>query len=250
MEQGALSSKCYSSLSEQEVSSLSRIRSFYSEKPIFALSIEQTLSLIDRAYEAMGRPYRNRINAETVKFGRYSGELDGVFLMIADALRTYDHASYFPSTPAKATEIHREHKKNISRARKTVEKSFTDITSVIDGLIPSAWTKTSNEQLHSSLETLDDIRRLLVEHLDLLDFDRRSESIAESFVTGVCRSLIWNANIKPRPPMTDSHKKTPLLRFLEVFYPDDASAILAKVHDRERDLPLHKRMGATFIPPA
>ena len=250
MKQGALSSECYNSLSQQEISSLSRIRDAYSEKPIFSISVEQTLQLIDRAYESMGRAFRNRINAETISFGRYSGDLDGVFLIIADALRTYDYSTHFPSTSLEAKEIHREHKQNIIRARKKVEKSFADIASVIDSLIPSAWTKHSNEKLRSSLGALDEIRCLLVEQLDVIDFDRRSESVAESFVTGVCTHLIWNANIKPTKAMFDSGEKTPLLRFLEVFYPDEAGAILAKLYDRERSLPQHERIGATFIPPA
>jgi len=55
MEQGELSNSCYNSLSPQEVSSLSRIRNFYNKKPVFALSIEETLKLIDRTYESMGR---------------------------------------------------------------------------------------------------------------------------------------------------------------------------------------------------
>ncbi|WP_421557858.1 hypothetical protein [Pseudomonas canadensis] len=249
MKQGALSSKCCKSLSQQEISSLSKIRDAYSEKPIFSISVEQTLQFIDRAYESMGRTYRNRINTETINFGRYTGELDGVFLMIANALRIYDYATHFPSTPAEASQIHRGHKKNISRARKKVEESFADLANIIERLIPSAFTKQSNEKLRSSLGALDEIRCLLAEHLDVIDFDRRSESVAESFVTGVCANLVWNANIKPTKAMTDSHKKTPLLRFLEVFYPDEASAILAKLHDRERGLPQHKRIGATFIPP-
>lgn len=250
MKQGALSSKCYKSLSQQEISSLSKIRDAYSEKPIFSISVEQTLQLVDRAYESMGKTFRNRINTETINFGRYSGELDGVYLMIADALGTYDYSTHFPSTSAEAKEIHKEHKKNISRARKKVEKSFADIASVIDRLIPSAWTTHRNEQLRNSLGALDEIRCLLVDQLDVIDFDRRSESVAESFVTGVCSHLIWNANIKPTKAMFDSGEKTPLLRFLEVFYPDEASAILAKLYDRERSLPQHERIGATFIPPA
>jgi hypothetical protein len=249
MEQGELSNSCYNSLSPQEVSSLSRIRNFYNKKSVFALSIEQTLSLIDRAYESMGRPYRTRINTETIKFGRYSGELDGVFLMISDALRTYDSATHFHSTPTEAIETHKHHKKNISRARKKLDTSFNDIISIVNGMLPSVWSKSNNEKLHNSLSTLNEIRTLLDEHIDLIDFESRSDSRAESFVNGVCMHLVWNANIKPTKPMTDSHKKTPLLRFLEVFYPIEASAILSKVYDRERGLPPNKRIGATFITP-
>lgn len=249
IEQGGLSNSCYSSLSPQEASSLSKIRDHYRKEPIFSLSVEDTLLLIDRAYESMGRRYRARINAETIKFGRYSGELDGVFLIIADAQRTYDHATYFHLTPMEAKEAHRHHKKNIRCARKGLDASFAGITNIVNGLIPSVWSRHGDEKLRNSLDTLNQVRILLDEHIDLIDFEARSDSRAESFVNGVCMHLVWNANIRPTKPMTDSHGKTPLLRFLEVFYPIEASAILSKIYDRERGLPLHKRIGATFIPP-
>lgn len=249
MEQGKLSNSCYNTLSPQEIYSLSRIRNFYNKKPIFSLSIEETLSLIDRAYESMGRRYRNRINIETIKFGRYSGELDGVFLMISDALKTYDCASHFLLTPTEATETHKHHKKNIRCARKKINSSFTEIISIVNAMLSSAWSKSHNEKLRNSLCTLTEIRTLLDEHIDLLDFESRSDSRAESFVNGVCMHLVWNANIRPTKPMTDSHKRTPLLRFLEVFYPVEANSILSKIYDRERGLPLNERIGATFISP-
>ncbi len=249
MEQGKLSNDCYNTLSPQEVYSLSRIRNFYNKKPVFAFSIEETLSLIDRAYESMGRPYRNRINTATIKFGRYSGELDGVFLMISDALRTYDGTTQFLLTPTEATETHKHHKKNIRHARKKIDTSFTNIISVVNTILPSVWSKYDNEKLQNSLTTLTEIRTLLDEHIDLLDFESPSDSHAESFVNGVCMHLVWNANIRPTKPMTDSYKKKPLLRFLEVFYPVEANAILSKIYDRERGLPLNKRIGATFISP-
>lgn len=249
MEQGELSDSCYNSLSPQEVSSLSKIRNHYNKKPVFAFSIKEALSLIDRSYESMGKRYRTRINAETIKFGRHSGELDGVFLMISDALRAYDCATYFHLTPTEAKEAHRHHKKNINRAKKKLDAGFADIISIVNSMLPSVWSRYSNEKLRNSLRTLNEIRTLLDEHIDLVDFESRSDSRAESFVNGVCMSLVWNANIRPTKPMTDSHKKTPLLRFLEVFYPVEANAILSKIYDRERGLPLHERIGATFISP-
>lgn len=249
MEQGELSNSCYNSLSPQEVSSLSKIRKHYNKKPIFTFSIKETLSLIDRSYESMGRRYRNRINTETIKFGRYSGELDGVFLIISDALRAYDCATHFHLTPTEAKEAHRHHKKNINLARKKLDTGFTDIISIVNSMLPSAWSRYSNEKLRNSLRDLNEIRALLDEHIDLVDFENRSDSRAESFINGVCMGLVWNANIRPTKPMTDSHKKTPLLRFLEVFYPVEANAILSKIYDRERGLSLHERIGATFISP-
>jgi hypothetical protein len=197
----------------------------------------------------MGRSFRNRINSETVKFGRYSGELDGVFLVVSDALRAYEFANHFHSTPKEAIQIHRSHKKNLGRARKILDTGFSDITGVVNGMLPSVWSRASSEKLQSSLSVLDEIRALLEEHIDLIDFESRSDSRAESFVNGVCMSLVWNANIKPTKPMTDSHKKNPLLRFLEVFYPVESNSILSKIYDRERDLPQNERIGAKFITP-
>jgi hypothetical protein len=249
MEQGGLSDSCYRSLTSEEISSLSRIRNHYNKKPLISLSIEDTLKLIDRAFEALGRPYRTRINSETVKFGRYSGELDGVFLMISDALRTYELATHFYSTPAEAKVSYVRHKKNIKYARKKLANGFADIFDVINGMLPSAWSGHSNEKLRNSLEILKQVRNLLDQQIDLIDFEGRPDSRAESFVNGVCMYLAWNANVRPTKPMTDSLEKTPLLRFLEVFYPVEAKSILSKIHDRERGLPTHERIGAKFISP-
>lgn len=247
MEQGELSNSCYNSLTLEEVTSLSRIRKHYNKKPVFSFSIEETLILIDRAFEAMGRPYRTRINAETIKLDRYSSELDGVFLIISDALRTYDLATNFYSTPTEAKASYMSHKKNINRARTKLDNGFVDIFDVVNGMLPLAWSRYNTEKLHNSLKALNEVQSLLEEQIDLIDFEGRPESRAESFVNGVCMFLAWNANIRPTKPMTDSLEKTPLLRFLEVFYPVEAKAILSKVYDRERSLPAHEMIGAQFI---
>ncbi|UVK84841.1 hypothetical protein LOY46_09205 [Pseudomonas sichuanensis] len=249
MEQGNLTSNCYTSLSPAEQLSLTRIRDWYSQKPLFSFSIEDTLSFIDRAYESMGRAYRNRINTQTIKLGRYTGELDGVSLIIADALRLYDYSACFHPTPSEAVEVFRDHKKSIKFARKKLNSSFSDITLIINGLLPSVLANDSKKQLANALTSLDEIRLLLEKNLDLIDFGERSDSRAEAFVNGVCMHLVWSANIRPTKPTTDSYKKTPLLRFLEVFYPVEASSILAKIYDQERGLPSNRRIGATFIAP-
>ncbi|WP_122422951.1 hypothetical protein [Pseudomonas viridiflava] len=249
MKQGKLSIECYNSLSSQELLSLSKIRNHYGNKQIFALSIEETLMIVDRAYEAMGRCFRSRIIRETIKFGRYCGDLDGVFLIISDALRAYDSAGCFHLTAAEAKTMHERHKNDVHQARKKINAGFNDIVNIINETLPSVWHRYSREQMHTSLNTLSEIQTLLDGHFDLIDFESRSYTSAESFVHGVCMSLVWNANIRPTKPMTDSAEKTPLLRFLEVFYPSEANSILSRVYDRERKLPQSKRIGATFIPP-
>lgn len=249
MEQGELSDSCYNSLNADETSSLLIIRNHYNKKSVFSLSTEETLALIDRAFEAMGRPYRTRVDAETIKLGRYSGELDGVFLMISDALRTYDLATHFYSTPAEAKASYTRHNKNIKHARKKLDSGFLDILDVVNGMLPTVWSRYNTEKLSNSLKTLNEVRRLLDDQIDLIDFEGRPDSRAEFFVNGVCMYLAWNANIRPTKPITDSLEKTPLLRFLEVFYPVEAKAILSKVYDRERGLPAHERIGAKFITP-
>jgi len=249
MEQGELSNSCYSSLTQEEISSLSRIRSHYNKKPVFSFSIEETLVLVDRAFESMGRPFRTRINEDTKKFGRYSGELDGVFLMMSDALRTYDHATFFCSTPAEAKELYARHKKDVRRARKKLDNSFGDIVGIVNGMLPSVWARYNIEKLHNTVNALNEIRSILDEQVTLIDFEGRPDSRAESFVNGVCMYLVWNANIRPTKPKFDSQEKTPLLRFLEVFYPVEAEAILSRIYDRERGLLTHERIGAKFISP-
>ncbi|QKE62281.1 hypothetical protein HNE05_02535 [Aquipseudomonas campi] len=102
MEQGSLSDSCYYALTQEERDSLSVIREHYSRKQIFKFDVERALLFIDCSYEAMGKSYRDRINQETKIFGRYDGALDGVFLMIADALRLYDESFCFFDTPKEA----------------------------------------------------------------------------------------------------------------------------------------------------
>lgn len=249
MEQGWLSNSCYASLTAHEIRSLSRIREHYCTKTVFKLSTEQTLSLIDRAYEAMGRSFRNRINAKTLDFGRYSGELDGVFIIISDALRTYDTADLFPSTPTEAKENFTSHKKHLNQVRKKLDTGFSDITNIINSILQASWLKSDNEKMRDYLSSLNEIRSFLEKQIEVIDFGDRPESRAEAFVNGVCMSLVWTANIKPTKPMTDSHNKNPLLRFLEVFYPVEAHSVLSKIYDRERTLPPEKRIGATFLAP-
>lgn len=249
MKQGELSNGCYRSLTQEEISSLSRIRNHYNTKPVFPLSIEETLALVDRAFESMGRRFRTRINQGTVKFGRYSGEQDGVFLMISDALRTYDCADLFYSTPAEAKALYARHKTDIRRARNKLDNSFGDIIGIVNGMLPTVLARYNIEKLHNSINALNEIRSVLDEQITLMDFEVRPDSRVEYFVNGVCMYLVWNANIRPTKPMSDSQEKSPLLRFLEVFYPVEAKAILSRIYDRERGLPTDKKIGAKFISP-
>jgi len=248
MEQGRLSSSCYSSLTQEEISSLSKIRNHYNKKPIFSFSIEEALVLVDSAFESMGRPFRTRVNEGVKEFGRYSGELDGVFLLISDALRAYDQSTLFYSTPAEAEMLYAQHKKEVRRARKKLDNSFGDITFIVNCMLPSVWAIYNVEKLHSALD-LNEIRSTLGEKIALMDFEGRPESRAESFVNGVCMCLVWHADIRPTKPMSDSLEKSPLLRFLEVFYPVEAKAILSRIYDRERGLPTDEKIGAKFISP-
>ena len=249
MEQGSLSSECYISLNSQEIASLSSIRNHYNKKQIFRFSIEQTLSLADQAFEAMGRRFRNRINAETIRYGRYCGDLDGASLIISDTLRSYDYSDFFHTTSTDAKETYTLHKKHVNRARKKLDDSFSEISYIIDRMTPAIWHKPSAEKIRESLTSLNEIRSLLNEQLDFIDFNERSHSRAEAFVTGVCMHLVWNAGIKPTKPVTDSGDKTPLLRLLEVFFPIEARFVLSKIYDRDRSLPAEKKIGGTFIKP-
>ncbi|WP_192979913.1 hypothetical protein [Pseudomonas sp. EggHat1] len=249
-EQGHLSIECYASLSEEEKSSLAKIRKHFKNSSSPDLNSEKTQRLIDRSYEAMGRTFRNRINRETQKFGRYKGDLDGVFLLISDSIHSYETSEVFPQTPKESLSLHSSHQRTLLKTKRKLDLGYKNLSSSINDIIPSAFTKVISERLHDALLELDKIHALVNDQISAIDYDKRPDSCAESFVHSVCMNLIWNANIRPTRALTDSHQEKPLLRFLKVFYPADSEGILARLYDRERSLLPDQRIGSTFISPA
>lgn len=249
MNQGALTDECYLSLTVEERESLDRIRAHYQKTGVFEFGIDETLSLIDRSYEAMGKRFRDRINRKTRDFGRYDGELEGVFLVIGDALRTFHGSQFFSDTPQQTAEIHKQHQYQVRKAQGLSDNAFSDLFAVVNGLQPTSWSKFDKEELESAIEKLTEVKNLIDIQIDRVNFAKRSDSKAEQFIVSVCNSLVWHANIKPTKPLTDSRQKTPLLRFLEVFYPTEAKSILSKIYDKERHTPEGQKIGASFIKP-
>ncbi|MGI2068179.1 hypothetical protein [Shewanella sp. MF08487] len=249
MNQGALTDECYLSLTVEERGSLDRIRAHYQKSDVFEFGIDETLNFIDRSYEAMGKRFRDRINRETKAFGRHDGELDGVFLVIGDALRTFHGSQFFSDTPQQTAEIHKQHQCQVRKAQQLSDNAFSDILAVVNELKPTSWSKFDEEELKSAIEKLFEVKNLIDKQIDRINFAKRSDSKAEQFIVTVCYSLVWHANIKPTKPLTDCRQKTPLLRFLEVFYPIEAASILSKIYDKERQTPEGLKIGASFIKP-
>jgi len=248
MNQGVLSDSCFVSLTDEEQASLKKIRAHY-KNDVFEFGIKETLSLIDRSYEAMGKRFRNRLNRETREFGRYEGDLDGVFLLISDSLRSFYGSKFFTDTPRQSAESHKQHQYQVQRTKKLSDNAFLDMKAVVTELLPTTWSKYDKETLESVLKQLPDIQQVINQQLERLNFSKRRSTKAEQFVISVCNSLVWNAGIKPTKPLTDSRQRTPLLRFIEVFYPLEARAILSKIYDQERHTPIDQKIGATFIEP-
>ena len=249
MNQGALSDNCFVFLTHEEQTSLEKIRAHYQKSGVVGFSIEETLSLIDRSYEAMGKRFRNRLNRKTIEFGRYAGDLYGVFLLISDSLRCFYGSKFFSETPKQSAESHKQHQHQIQRAKKLSDNAFLDIKEVITGLLPTPCSQYDEETLENVLKQLLDMQQVIDLRIERLNFSKRFGTKAEQFVIGVCDSLVWNAGIKPTKPLTDSKQKTPILRFLEVFYPLEAIAILSKIYEQERHALIDQKIGATFIKP-
>ena len=249
MTQGALTDECYFSLTDEERILLNIIRVHYQKRDVFELDIDVKLSLIDRSYEAMGKRFRDRINRKTRDFGRYDAELEGVFLVIGDALSTFHESQFFSTTPQQSAEIHNQHQYQVKKAQKLSDNAFSDLSTVVNRLLPTSWSKFDEEELESVLEKLSEMKNIIDKQINRVNFAKRSDSQAEQFVVSVCNSLVWHANIKPTKPLTDSRQKTPLLRFLEVFYPTEAKSILSKIYDKERRAPDAQKIGASFIKP-
>ncbi|MCB2382545.1 hypothetical protein KV201_10185 [Shewanella sp. SR1] len=115
--------------------------------------------------------------------------------------------------------------------------------------IPTPCSQYDEETLENVLKQLLDMQQVIDLRIERLNFSKRFGTKAEQFVIGVCDSLVWNAGIKPTKPLTDSKQKTPILRFLEVFYPLEAIAILSKIYEQERHALIDQKIGATFIKP-
>ncbi|EAQ55418.1 MULTISPECIES: hypothetical protein [Vibrio] len=241
MQQGYMSESSWDELTFDERSSLQLMREKYKNS-------DHHLKLIDQSYEAMGKIFRSRINSEVIKYKRYEGDLDGVYLIINKAIHDFFGSSHFPATKHKSKEIHDFHQKQRQKASKLSDEAFCSLERTINWLSNTTTTKQDELDMSVANEKLIELKKLISSHLERVDLHDRSPSKAESFVLGTCNNLIWFANIKATRTIDSSGGKTPFLRFLEVFFPFEAEPILSSLYEKQKRLPIEKRIGGTFIP--
>lgn len=241
MQQGYISDSSWGELTFDERDSLQLIRDKYKNS-------EHHLKLIDQSYEAMGKAFRSRINNEVINYKRYEGNLDGVYLIMNRAIHNFFGSSYFLETKYKSKEIHEFHQKQRQKATKLSDEAFCGLERTINWLSNTTTTKQDELDMSEANDKLIELKKLICLHLERVDHHDRSPSKAESFVLGTCNNLVWFANIKPTRAINSSGGKTPFLRFLEVFFPFEAEPILSSLYEKQKRLPMEKRIGGTFIP--
>ncbi|WP_407332747.1 hypothetical protein [Enterovibrio sp. 27052020O] len=248
MKQGHISDEVWNKLSADDKGSLEAIRHHFIKHSKCSDQLSNILELVDRSYEAMGSRFRNRVNKSVHEYGRYVGELDGVFVIIQDAVHAYHSSNLFPETSGDALSQHKFYRNQRSKATKFSEDAFDKLERVVNWLSHSATTIHEQEELVQLKKDLNNIEHVLEHHFMRTNLAERSPSRAESFVLSVCNHLVWEANIKPTKPLYPSGEKTPLLRFIEVFFPLEGQAVLSSIYEKQKRCPEENRIGAKFTP--
>ncbi|EOV6284758.1 hypothetical protein ACOQ0N_004708 [Vibrio parahaemolyticus] len=248
MEQGSISYEEWCKLSDNERDSLEALRNHFIKHSKCSEQLVIDLELVDRSYEAMGHRFRNRVNKSVQEYGRYVGDLDGVFLIIHSAIQDYRSSNLFPETSGDALNQHKFYRNQRSKATKFSVDAFGKLERVIDWVSHTATTVYEQDELTQLKKDLKEVELTLKRHFKRTDFTDRSPSRAESFVLSVCNNLVWEANIKPTKPLTSSGDKSPLLRFIEVFFPVEGQVALSSIYEKQKRLPEENRIGAKFIP--
>ncbi|EKO3802608.1 hypothetical protein [Vibrio harveyi] len=245
MKQGSISDEEWNRLSDQEKVSLEEIRSYYAKR---SDAFSPALEVVDKCYEAMGHRFRSRVNQSVREYGRYVGDRDGVFLIIHTAIRTYHSSDLFPETTGDALSKHKLFRSQRSKAIKYSSDAFGKLERVVDWISHTATTVCEEDELAKLRKELKDIEFSLERHFNRTDLTNRCPSRAESFVLSLCNHLVWEANIKPTKPITSSGEKSPLLRFIEVFFPIEGQAALSSIYEKQKRLPAENKIGGKFIP--
>ncbi|OED62450.1 hypothetical protein A165_12750 [Vibrio tasmaniensis ZS-17] len=248
MKQGSISDKAWCKLSAGDKGSLGTIRHHFIKHSKCSKQLSIDLELVDRSYEAMGHRFRNRVNKSVREYGRYVGEFDGVFLIIKSAIRTFHSSNLFPETSGDALSRHKFYRKQRSKATTFSAGAFGKLERVIDWVSHTATTVYEQDELTQLKKNLKDIELVLERHFKRADFTDRGPSQAESFVLSVCNHLVWEANIKPTKPLASTGEKSPLLRFIEVFFPLEGQLALSSIYEKQKRLPEADRIGEKFIP--
>lgn len=248
MKQGYITNTEWIKLTNEEKATLESIRNHFIKKEECAERLDITLKLIDCSFEAMGRSFRNRISRSVKEYGRYPVGSDGIFIFIHDSIRSYFTAQHFIKRTSDALKQHKLFKQQRQKALKLSLDAFVNLEKTISWLSSTATTVYDDEEFNRLNEELVNMKEILDKHFERIDFGERSPSRAESFVLSICNNLSWIAKIKPRKPFTDAGCKTPLLRFVEVFFPSEGKVALSSIYEKEkRKLPIEK-IGAKFIP--
>lgn len=248
MKQGSISDEAWYKLSDDDKGSLAAIRNHFIKHSKCTEQLSIDLELVDSSYEAMGHRFRSRINNSVREYGRYVGELDGVFLTIQSAIRTYYSSEFFPETTGDALSQHKLYRSQRSKATKFSAEAFDKLERVVDWVSHTATTVYEQDELVQLRKDLKEIELVLERHFKRTDLTDRCPSRAESFVLSVCNHLVWEANIRPTKPLTSSGDKSPLLRFIEVFFPTEGQAALSSIYEKQKRLSEENRIGGKFIP--
>lgn len=248
MQQGYISNEEWIKLTTEEKESLESIR-FYFENTNHLFDSVNPKKLAEKSFEAMGKRFRARINSEVASYGRYSDvQHDGFFLIIQSAIGSYDTANlFFPPRVSDTRQIYQQFKYESKKHSKNTVKSIKGLEETIDWLNERTISKFHTDQLNEVTEALAKVAKILELQLK----DKKSinfpHSSVENFVESVCGCLVWFGEIKPTKPVTDAGDKTPLLRFLEIFYPLEAEATLSRLYEKQKKLAPNKKIGSSFL---
>ena len=248
MYQGYISDVEWHKLTATEKASLATIRSHFETSSCVDSNVD-VLKLVDQSFEAMGKRYRDRINNKIASYGRYSnGNYDGVFLIIQGAIRDYQAANqFFPPRVSEAKVIYQSFMSEREKIAKNSTKSIEDLEKTIEWLMHRSILRCQTEPLEKATLALTSISKVLDEQLRSKESLTRPQSSVENFVSGVCGFLVWFGDIKPTRPINPSGSKTPLLRFLDVFYPSEAEAALSSLYEKQKRALPSEKIGSGFF---
>lgn len=249
MQQGYILSEAWEKMSIEEKESLSTLREHFKQVNYLPDQVNAQM-LVDKSFEAMGKTFRTRINNEVASYGRYAGQQhDGVFLIIQGSIRDFYAANqFFPEKPSDAKDIYQRFQRDKKSLNNNTAKSVKNLENVISWLRERSPLRYQVEQLDEATQALKTVSQIVESQLAEKNSVSRPQSSVENFISGVCNSLIWFGNIKPTKPRTSGGQKTPLLRFLEVFYPFEAEPALSSLYEKQKRASSSEKLGASFLP--
>lgn len=189
MNQGSISDEAWCKLSADDKGSLAAIRNHYIKHSKCSEQLSTDLELIDRSFEAMGHRFRSRVNKSVREYGRYVGELDGVFLTIQNAIQTYS-SNFFPETSSDALSQHKFYRSQRSKAVKFSAEAFGKLERVINWVSHTATTAYEQNELAQLKHDLKGIELVLERHFKKTDLTDRFPSRAEFLPVALSSSKV------------------------------------------------------------